>query len=216
MQVSYLGHSCFKIIGDDLTVLCDPFDPAKVGLPLQPQTADVVLVTHDHNDHNFIDIVEGDYDLLDGPGECEIDDSEFLGIPSYHDDQEGRIRGYNTIYRFDVDGIVICHLGDLGTRLFDEQLEKLKNIDVLMVPVGGYYTIDPATAIEVINQVNPKIVIPMHYQDGQTLKNIDKMYSLDDFLREMEVNPIKQDKLVITKKEIEEMTTTQEVVVLNY
>lgn len=215
MDITYLGHSCFKITGERLTVLCDPFNPEKLGIPLLPQKADVVLITHPHADHNWKDIVRGDFDLLDEPGECEIDGSEFLGIPSYHDDKKGAERGYNTIFRFDIDGITLCHMGDVGTSLSDEQLRKLANIDILMIPIGGFYTIDPKTAIEIISQLKPRVILPMHYRDNQNLADIDHMYSLADFLVEMGIdnNPKLQDELIISKDNLPE---GPEVIVLSY
>jgi L-ascorbate metabolism protein UlaG (beta-lactamase superfamily) len=199
VEINYLGHSCFKINGKNISILVDPFQPEKVGLKLSKQDADVVTVTHTHRDHDYLEIMKNsDYLLLDSPGEYEVKDSEIQGIKSSHGDE----RGNNTIFTFDVDGVKVCHLGDLGTELSSEQLDKMDGVDILMIPVGGFYTIDAKTAVKVISQVQPKIVIPMHYKvDGSAIKEIT---TVDDFLHEMSVTPTAQDKLKVTTKDLPE------------
>lgn len=210
MEITYLGRSCFKVLGKKVNVLIDPFDPSKVGTKLSKQEADVVLVTHDHYDHNNTSVVKSEkFLLLDSPGEFEIKDSEFVGIDSFHDTTKGGDLGKNTIFTFDVDGINLCHLGDLGTELTSEQLSKINEVDVLMIPVGGKYTIDAKAAVKVISQIEPKIVLPMHYEDEE--KN--GLAPLSDFLHEMSVEPISQDKLKITTKDLPEKL---EVITLKY
>jgi len=203
VEISYLGHSCFKIIGKNISVLVDPFEPAKVGLKLGKQDADVVLVSHAHRDHDYTEIMKNeDYLLLDSPGEFEVKESEFVGVEASHGVVEGEDKGKVTMFSFEVDGIKIAHLGDLGTELSSTQLDCLDGVDVLLLPVGGYYTIDAETAVKVITQIEPKIVIPMHYSMGQDSKVAKAIKPLDDFLHEMAVKPEPQEKLKITKKDL--------------
>lgn len=205
MEITYLGHSCFKVVGKKISVLVDPFDATKVGIKLGKQDADVVLVSHEHFDHNDLSVLKNDFLLFDSPGEYEARESEFAGVKTEHGDEQGN----NTIFAFDVDGVKVCHLGDLGTELKSDQLEKIDGVDVLMIPVGGKYTIDAKTAVKVIAQIEPKIVLPMHYKAG----NMTDLADLKDFLGEMSVEPIAQEKLKVTAKDLPEKL---EVVTLKY
>lgn len=201
MEISHIGHACFKIVGKSLTVVVDPYNP-KLGLKMPKLDADVLILTHDHFDHNYKEAIRGDYLLLDSPGEYEVRESFFQGITSFHDDKEGKEWGTNTIFTMEIDGIHLCHLGDLGTELNSEQIEAMNGVDILMVPVGGTYTIDAKIAVKVINDVSPKIVIPMHYKTaGSTKSDID---SLDKFLSEIGEEPDTLDKLKIMKKDLPE------------
>ncbi len=201
MEINHLGHSCFKITGKNLTVVTDPYDHPKIGKKMPKVEAAVVTVSHQHKDHNYKEGVKGDFLLLDSPGEYEVKESFFQGIDSYHDDSKGEERGHNTIFTMEIDGISICHLGDLGTDLDNEQLEKVDGIDILMIPVGGTYTIDSKIAVKVINNIGPKIVIPMHYKDAGTDLPIDPV---DKFIKEIGEQPETLDKLKITKKDLPE------------
>lgn len=210
MEISYLGHSCFKLSGKKISILVDPYDPAKVGLKLAKQDADVVTVSHAHRDHDYTEVMKTpDYLLLDAPGEYEVKESEIIGVSSYHDDKQGAERGLNTIFTYEIDDIKVCHLGDLGVELTSEQLEKVDGVDILLIPVGGTYTIDAKTAVKVISQVEPKIVIPMHYKQGEGFKDLAPV---SDFLHEMGVEAKTQDKLKVVSRDL---PTELEVVVLN-
>lgn len=200
MEISYLGQSCFKIVGKKISILSDPFSPETVGLTMPKQEVDVVTVSHNHSDHNYVAAVKGDYLLLDSPGEYEVKESEFTGIFAAHDDKGGGERGMVTIFTMEVDDIKICHLGDLGVELTSDQLEKVDGVDILMIPVGGHFTIDAKTAVKVISQIEPKIVIPMHYQAGK----MSVLAPVSTFLQEMAVNPTPQDKLKILAKDLPE------------
>lgn len=200
MEINYLGRSCFKIVGKKISVLLDPYDPEIIGLKLSKQEADVVTISHNHKDHNYKEAVKGEYLLLDSPGEYEIKDAEFMGIFAPHDEKNGEERGQVTIFTMDIDDIRICHLSDLGTELTSEQLDKVDGVDILMIPVGGKYTIDSKKAVKVISQIEPKIVIPMHYKQG---KKTD-LESLDSFLHEMAVSPTPQEKLKVQAKDLPE------------
>lgn len=198
MEITNLGHSCFKISGKNINILTDPFDPNVVGLKLGKQDADVVTVSHSHKDHNNISIMKSDYLLLDSPGEYEVKESEFVGVEAFHDDKNGTERGKVTMFAMEVDGVKIAHLGDLGTELTSAQLEKLDGIDILMIPVGNKYTIDAETAVKVVNQVEPKIVIPMHYKEGI----MTDLSPVETFFKDMAATPTAQDKLKVSVKDL--------------
>ena len=203
MEITYLGQSCFKIVGKKVSILIDPFDPAFVGKKLSKQDADVVTISHNHNDHNHLGIMKNeDYLLLDAPGEYEVKESEFVGVEASHGVVEGVDKGKVTMFTMEVDGVTVAHLGDLGTELSSTQVEQLDGVDILMIPVGGYYTIDAKTAVKVIGQIEPKIVIPMHFKDGQTIAKIGELSTKDVFFHEMAVTPEIQDKLKILEKDL--------------
>ncbi len=203
MIINWYGQSCFKIQGEKSTVITDPYGDS-IGLKLPRLAGDIVTVSHDHGDHNNSKAVKGADDkepfVITGPGEYEIKDTFVYGIPSWHDNKQGQERGANTMYRIEIDGISIAHLGDLGHMLEDSQLEKLEGVDILMIPVGGVYTIDGKQATEVISQIEPRLVIPMHYNIKGLTAKIDK---LDVFCKEIGVCPPNTvEKLKITKKDL--------------
>jgi L-ascorbate metabolism protein UlaG (beta-lactamase superfamily) len=163
MQITWLGQSCFKIQSKDVTVITDPY-ASDIGLKLPRLNADIVTVSHDHHDHNNAEAVNGTPFVIDKPGEYEIKNVFVQGIPAYHDTSSGAERGNSIIYLFQIEELKIAHLGDLGAKLTDEQLEKLEGVDIIFIPVGGTFTIDGKQAAEVVNQLEPRIAIPMHYK----------------------------------------------------
>ena len=167
MIITWQGHSCFKIqdkVGSDgVTVVTDPFDK-EVGLKVPNFEADIVTVSHQHHDHNNVEALRGNPFVIDCAGEYDFKGVLIEGIDSYHDEKEGVERGGNIIYRIEIDDISVTHLGDLGHTLNDAQIEKLAGTDILLIPVGGKFTIDAEKAVEVISQIEPRIVIPMHYK----------------------------------------------------
>lgn len=163
MIVRWFGHASFLIISKGRKILTDPYD-SSVGYPLKFPQVDVITVSHDHFDHNFVKGVPGYKEVIKGPGEKTYDDFKFLGIESFHDDAKGTKRGKITIFRMEIEGISIVHLGDLGTLPTKEQLKKIGKVDILMIPVGGVFTIGPKEADIVIEEIQPKIVLPMHYK----------------------------------------------------
>lgn len=214
MEINYLGHSCFKVTGKKISILMDPFDSAKVGTKLAKQDADVVTVSHQHTDHNNLKIMKNDgYLLLDSPGEYEIKESDFIGIEAFHDNVKGNDRGKVTLFVVEVDGVRFAHLGDLATELTSEQLERLDGVDVLMIPVGGVYTLDAKLAVKVISQIEPKIVLPMHFKVSESGDDFKDLATVDVFLQEMGVKPELQEKLKISRKDLPEELT---VVTLKY
>lgn len=162
MKIKYLGHSSFQISSSSILVM-DPYNQ-KIGELPKDLTADVVTVSHQHFDHNFTEGVAGNPVVIDEPGEFSIKGFEIKGIQSFHDNEGGTQRGENIIFKINAEGITICHMGDLVHILTAEQVQAIGKVDVLMIPVGGFYTIDAPTAIQVIKQINPKIVLPMHYK----------------------------------------------------
>lgn len=208
MEIAHLGHSSFKILGKEISIVTDPFDPTVVGLPFPKTEADVVTVSHHHNDHNYTAGVKGNFICFDSPGEYEIKNSEIIGVTSSHDDKNGAEKGENIIFIYEVDGIHLCHLGDLGVELTSDQVEKIDAVDVLFIPAGGGPTLDIKKAAKVISDIGPKIVIPMHYRAGK----MANLSPLEDFIKEIGKTPQKTSKLKLQKKDLPE---EMEIVVLD-
>ncbi len=188
----------------------DPFCK-EIGLTPPRGAANIITISHQHRDHNNYDALTGEPLVIKGPGEYETKGISIKGILSFHDNKEGKERGTNTIYIIEIEGIKICHLGDLGEeKLNDTQIEEINGVDILMIPVGGIFTINGEDAVEIINQIEPKLVIPMHYKiPGLNIK----MDGVDVFLKEMGVGKKEVvDKLTIKKKDLPQEET--EVVVM--
>lgn len=167
MKIKYLGHSCFLITAEDGTkIITDPYEPGGLDGSLKHgaigEPADVVTVSHQHADHNYAQGVPGNPVVVSGEGSHAAHGIEFKGVASFHDASQGKERGPNTVFTFTVDGVTIAHLGDLGHRLTDDQLAQLGKVNVLLIPVGGFFTIDAAQATGIIDQLKPLIIIPMH------------------------------------------------------
>lgn len=205
MDINWYGQSCFRIKGKNASIVIDPFDPEITGLKLpKDMEAQVLLSTHSHHNHNNISAVSGNPLIISGPGEYEISGVSVVGVGSYHDDSEGTERGKNTIYRILIDGINVVHLGDLGHVLSEEQLAQIDATDILLIPVGGKYTIDSEAAAKVVAQMESRIVIPMHYQIPGLKSELE---SADPFLKEMGAeNVVPVLKLSITKDKLPEET----------
>jgi L-ascorbate metabolism protein UlaG (beta-lactamase superfamily) len=209
MDITYLGHSCFEIKGKNTTIVTDPYD-AYIGFKMPKISADIVTVSHDHKDHNFIEGVSGSPFVIRGPGEYEVAGVDILGVPTFHDDAEGTKRGRNTAYHITLDGVGVVHLGDLGHKLTPEQVDELNGVDILLLPVGGFYTIGAKLAAEVIGQLEPTVVIPMHFRSKKhDPKLFGELEELDIFLKEMGAENVgKQPKYKLKKKsELPEETT---------
>lgn len=212
MDITYIGHSCFRIKGKEMTVVIDPYDP-KIGYKMPKLECDLLLTSHAHADHNNISAISGYRHLINSAGEYEVNGVFVYAIPSYHDDKNGADRGLNLIFLIEVDGISILHLGDLGHDLSKETLEKISDVDVLMIPVGGKYTIDAEEAAEVISEIEPGYVLPMHYKTSDSeMKDLD---GLDEFMDEMGVenNVKKDDRLKISSKS--DVPDETQIVILN-
>lgn len=210
MEITYLGHSSFRLKGKSATLITDPYDEKAGKFP--NVSADIVTISHDHHDHNQYDLVKDIKRVVSGPGEYEISEVSIIGLPSYHDEKKGEERGKNTIYVVEMDGIRIVHLGDLGHKLSEKEVEQLGSVDVLLVPVGGVYTIDPESASFVVKSIEPTITIPMHYKrGGMDDKIFGKLSSVDDFLKETGLPAEKMEKLTLKIGDIGE---EQKVVIL--
>ncbi len=210
MTITYLGHASFKIKGKDVTIVIDPYDDSSTGKKFPKQTdADILLMTHNHPDHHNREGVSETAFVIDGPGEYDVKDVPIEGIFSYHDKKNGEERGMNTMYVIDLEGVKILHVGDLGTTLSEEQLEKIGNIHILMIPVGGKYTIDAHDAAKVISEIEPSTVIPMHY--GNDKLGLD---SVDTFLKEMGVEKEIVKSLKVTKDDFSDESEGSKVIVM--
>lgn len=207
-EIKWFGHACFRLRSRDATILTDPV-PRSFGYKIDKQKVDIVTISHDHPGHTNLDLVSGTPKIVNGPGEYEMNDVFINGIHTYHDDQKGAVHGRNTAYLFDLEDLVVCHLGDLGTTLSEAQAETMSSADVVIIPVGGGTVLDAVKATEVIGQLEPKIIIPMQYQtpDGDAHRD-----PLERFLKEMGLTDVsRRDKLTVRANDLGD---TPEVVVL--
>ncbi|MBU1132119.1 MBL fold metallo-hydrolase [Patescibacteria group bacterium] len=208
MNISWLGHSCFKvedkINGQSVTIITDPYG-AELGLKVQKQKADLLTVSHSHPGHNNTDSVSGietdGYLLFDRPGEYEAKGVFINGIGSYHDKKQGGERGKNIMFRLDLNGISILHAGDLGVVLSDFQVEKIGAIDILILPVGGGTTINAREAADIVKQIDPRIIIPMHYKIDGVDAELD---GVEKFKKEMGGQAEELSKLKVSKRDLPE------------
>jgi L-ascorbate metabolism protein UlaG (beta-lactamase superfamily) len=209
LDITWLGHSCFRIKGKDAIVITDPFDSG-VGFSLAKQKADIVTLSHSHPGHSFVDAVDNYSRAIKGPGEYELKGVFITGIPSFHDASNGAERGKNTVYLLEIDGVILCHLGDIGHKPSSEMEEELGEIGVLFIPVGGVSTIDGSVAVDIVKALAPKIVVPMHYKTPLLKKELDP---LDIFLKKLGAKEvISQPRLSVNKATLPPST---QVVVLN-
>ena len=180
-------------------MLIDPFSK-DIGLKPPRIKDDLVLVTHKHYDHNNVGGANPEAMIIDGPGEYEKQGIYIRGILSYHDKEQGKERGLNTIYIIKIENILVCHMGDFGQATFEEgQIDDIGDVDILMLPVGGKYTINYKEAVGVVGKIEPKIIIPMHYKVKDLKLDID---GSDKFIKEMGLKPEKVDKYKIVQKNL--------------
>lgn len=199
MNIKWHGHSCFRIESKEATLLVDPF-PREIGLKPPKLDADIILVTHGHYDHSAISGAPKESFIIQEPGEFEKSGVTIQGLLSFHDNVDGIERGYNTIYIITLEDMRICHLGDLGQHaLTQEQISEIGNIDILFVPVGGNYTINGSQAVKIIQQIEPKIIIPMHYKTEGLLIDLD---GPEKFLKDIGLTPEVVDSYKILKKNL--------------
>jgi len=199
MDINWLGYSCFRIRGNQAIVITDPFPPG-LGYTLGKQTADIVTISHQHPRHSYHQGISGEPRLVKGPGEYEISGVLILGIAAYHDAVKGQSRGKNIVYLMEIDGVAVCHLGDIGHVLSNEQAEEMGNVDVLMLPVGGVSTINAAMGAEIIRKLEPKVVIPMHYQTPKTDRELEPV---ENFLKEMGLGQVEsRPKFTVSKSNL--------------
>jgi L-ascorbate metabolism protein UlaG (beta-lactamase superfamily) len=213
MDITYLGHSSFKIKTRTASVITDPFDPKMVGLKYSGVEGEIVTVSHDHGDHNAVDRVASTKKVVNGPGEYEIQGVSIMGYKTFHDGKQGAERGENTVYVIEADGLRLVHLGDLGHPLSDELVDEIGDVDVLMIPVGGFFTIGPKEATEIISKIEPYFVIPMHYKVPDLSPDIsEKLLPVDDFLKESGLTTETLPKFSLKKEDILEDQNTKVIV----
>jgi L-ascorbate metabolism protein UlaG (beta-lactamase superfamily) len=212
MEITWLGHSCFRLRGREAAVVTDPCAKS-TGYSIGRPTANIVTISHDHPGHNNVAAVTGSPRVVQGPGEFEIANVLIMGIRTYHDPEKGNRLGKNIAYVLELEDVRVCHLGDLGHVPTPEQVEELSGVDILLAPVGGGNTIAASAAAETVSLLEPKLVIPMHYQTPAAKAQLDP---LDRFLKEMGAASAleeRQPKLSITKSTLPHET---KVLVLDY
>jgi L-ascorbate metabolism protein UlaG (beta-lactamase superfamily) len=209
MEIKYLGHSSFLIKTKTAKIVTDPFDSDMVGLKFPKTEADIITVSHQHADHNQVKNVLGINGVnplvIDMPGEFEKMNVRIFGFQSYHDKTKGSERGENILYKFESEGLSVLHCGDLGVIPEESFLDAIGEVDILMVPVGGFYTINADEAVQLVKKIEPSIVIPMHYkQDRLNPKLAEKLSPVSEFTKKFGVEPTPIPKLVYKKEEIEQ------------
>jgi len=210
MEITWFGHSCFRIKGKEAVVLIDPCSDT-TGYSLGKIQANVVAISHAHPGHSYLDTLQEGYRAIKGPGEYEIKDTYITGIATFHDDIQGKKSGKNTVYVIEMEGVTLCHLGDLGHALTPEVTGELGSINVLFVPVGGHSTIWAQAAADLVRNLNPGYVIPMHYKTAD--EKADLEFS-ERFLKELGIKDLAtQPKLIVTRTNIPAST---QVVLLDY
>lgn len=195
MKIEYLGHSCFKLINEKgISVLTDPYTRVGYELP-HGLRADIVTVSHGHFDHNYVSAVENAAKILKTTEKVVYDGVTIEGIATWHDDKQGALRGENIIYKIHMDGLTVCHLGDLGEACREDLVAKIGAVDVLLLPIGGTYTINAVQAAEYVRKIQPKIAVPMHYLPQDGTLDID---GATPFLREFSQVAYANPKNVLT------------------
>lgn len=201
MDITWLGHGCFRLRGKSAAAVTDPYPPS-LGLKLGKPEADLVTISHGHENHAYVDGVKEAF-VIDGPGEYEIAGINVYGFPTFHDGERGAQRGRNTVYVIEVDDVRVCHLGDLGHKLNEDDLDVIGTIDVLLAPAGGGTSLDAEGAAAVVRQIEPRVVVPMHYALPGIKKPLD---GVERFLKEMgatEIEPINKLSVQATTGETE-------------
>ena len=182
MIIQWIAHACFKItLESGKTLVFDPF--GDIGYQMPEISADMVFVSHSHYDHNAVECLTGDFRIFDAEGSFELDGIKIKGIPSYHDDAFGATRGKNIIFKVTAEGLTITHLGDLGHMPDEALYNQLMGTDILMIPVGGNYTIDAQQAFEICKSIEPNIILPMHYKTPGLHVEIARLYHFDEAIK---------------------------------
>lgn len=209
MEIKYLGHSSFLIKSKEARLVTDPYD-SSIGLKFPKIEADIVTVSHDHKDHNMASVVgkppEGEQLVINMPGEFEKLGVRIFGYKSYHDKKQGAERGEIVMYKIELEGMSILHCGDLGYIPDDAFLDSIGEVDVLLIPVGGFYTINPDEAADLIKKIEPSIAIPMHYNHSKLDQKVFSQVSpLSEFLKKFGLESLPPvQKLVVRKEELEQ------------
>ena len=199
MEISWLGHSCFRVRGREATIVADPCPPS-TGYTIGKPTANIVPVSHGHENPSFVKGIAGKPAILERPGEYEIHGAFMTGVRTYHDARKGAVHGPNVSFVIEMEDVRVCHLGDLGHTPTPEQVEEMSGVGVLLIPVGGHTTIDAATAAEVVSIIEPAIVVPMHYRTADVHS---ELATIDRFLKEMGAKDLEpQPKLTVSRRSL--------------
>jgi len=213
VRIKWLGHASFLITAEDgLKIITDPYSVGGgISYGAIEEAADIVAVSHKHGDHYNVAAVKGKPEVIDSPGSRIVRGIDFHGIPSYHDDAGGRQRGQNIIFCMTVDEMRICHLGDLGHQLDASQIAEINGVDILLIPVGGYFTIDAKVASNVCEKLGPGVVIPMHYK---TAKCDYPISGVEDFLKDKK--DVRQPNVAEVEFKKDGLPATTEIIVLKH
>ncbi len=220
MEITYLGHSCFKLKSKSgLQIYIDPYKEDAIGQVLPKDVADVLLISHDHVDHNAKELITGAVSrpetfVIDKEGEYEIAGVLIAALKTYHDKTNGEERGKNLIFSMVIDGLNIVHLGDLGHKISSGQLEKLGSVDILMIPVGGVFSLDAEMALDQIKEISPSYVIPMHYKTTASKDQFLKMDGLERFLEKNKF-PTTAESVHKIKLDLNDMPDDIQVLLMN-
>ncbi len=210
MEIKWLGHSCFSIKEKGKTIITDPYGPELGYSPLK-QSADIVTVSHFHPGHSFVAGVDNDPRQIITPGEYEMGGFFITGVSTFHDNENGEIRGKNTVFLLELGNVMVCHLGDLGHRLTPQLLEEIGSVDVLFLPVGEGSTFSVNLAVETVRAMEPRIVIPMHYKTEALNRELE---TVDAFLKKMGTKEIEARPGISLSQS--SLPSNTEVVVLSY
>ncbi|KKP86682.1 MAG: Zn-dependent hydrolase of the beta-lactamase fold protein [Candidatus Roizmanbacteria bacterium GW2011_GWA2_35_8] len=214
MEIKYLGHSSFLIKTKSAKVVTDPYNPEMTGIKFPKVEANIITVSHSHEDHNQAKLVgkpeAGETLVFDMPGEFERLGVRIFGFRSFHDNKSGAERGENILYKIEAEGISVLHCGDLGLVPDDSFIDSIGDVDILLVPTGGFYTIDSAGASELVKKIEPSIIIPMHYLDASFAKasaarqkNFGQLESVEEFTKRFGIDkPVPLPKLTVKKEEL--------------
>lgn len=220
MEITYLGHSCFKLKNKaGLVLFIDPFKSDVVGKPIAKDLADVLLISHDHEDHNAKEIITGAINrektfVIDKEGEYEIAGVLVMAMKTYHDKTNGDERGKNLVFSIIMDGINLVHLGDLGHKLSAGQIEKLGSVDVLMSPVGGEFSLDAEMALDIVKEISPSYVIPMHFAVDGVKEPLTKLAGLEKFLEKNKF-PVSPESVHKAKLDLGSLPDDTQVLLMN-
>lgn len=202
MDIKWYGHSCFLITDKaGVRVLTDPPNP-KVGYAIPPIECEAVTSSHSHHDHDYFDLCTGNPVKITDPGEYWVGDVHIKGISTFHDDVQGKKRGGNIVFVFETDGMRVVHAGDIGVLPDEETLAQIGQADVLLVPVGGVYTIDANGARALANLLKPKVVIPMHYKTDALSIELDGIAPFLNSVKDCAIHRLRQSDCVLTKESL--------------
>lgn len=200
MNIKWLGHSCFALTESTGTVIVtDPYNAKEVGYSMPEITATAVTVSHSHKDHNNVSAVKGNPAVISGVGSCEIDGVDINAFTTNHDEKSGKLRGTNLVFTYRLDGVTVCHLGDIGEECSARILDAIGSVDVLLIPVGGKYTIDAELAKDYVDKLMPSIVIPMHYQTDDCKLHIAPVSDFLDLFDENSITYVESDNIDVDR-----------------